>query len=211
MSNSSKFWLNWIYVEWWLQQNWLVNLGDAISWVMSTQIHFKQCSLSDPPSPVQCPWPKRTSDIKQTAKMAHVGFPESKYEGEISCHTNSSIYWVPFSYWRQIYVIYFSPASEHSIHPEPRKDPWELEFLPDNGYKFQIVKGVYQVENYHLVDVFLFVNRCRCLVDVDLVDFVGVAVFSLFFNRCTEAKRIFCHGQRSLSIMRWGLRKLQIS
>ena len=34
---------------------------------------------------------------------------------------------------------------EHSIHPEPRKDPWELEFLPDNGYKFKIVKGVYQV------------------------------------------------------------------
>jgi len=34
---------------------------------------------------------------------------------------------------------------EHSIHPEPRKDPWDLEFLPDNGYKFQIVKGVYQV------------------------------------------------------------------
>jgi len=36
-------------------------------------------------------------------------------------------------------------TQEHSIHPEPRKDPWELEFLPDNGYKFQIVKGVYQV------------------------------------------------------------------
>jgi len=38
-----------------------------------------------------------------------------------------------------------SVAKQHSIHPEPRKDPWEIEFQPDNGYKFQIVKGVYQV------------------------------------------------------------------
>ena len=37
-----------------------------------------------------------------------------------------------------------SPA-EHSIHPPPCKDPWYVEFLPDNGYKVQMVKGVYQV------------------------------------------------------------------
>ena len=51
---------------------------------------------------------------------------------------------------------------EHSIHPEPRKDPWELEFQPDNGYKFQIVKGVYQVrsESNHLVDVAVFILVC---------------------------------------------------
>jgi len=35
--------------------------------------------------------------------------------------------------------------SEHSIHPPPCKDPWDVEFLPDNGYKVQMVKGVYQV------------------------------------------------------------------
>ena len=35
--------------------------------------------------------------------------------------------------------------AEHSIHPPPCKDPWDVEFLPDNGYKVQMVKGVYQV------------------------------------------------------------------
>ena len=195
MSNSSKFWFNWIYVEWkteWrLQRDRLVNLGDAISWVMSRKIYFKQCSLTDPPLLSTVSMTKTYLKNIQTAKMAHVGFPESKegdskYEGKYLVNADSSIYWVPFSCWRQKYVIFFSPTPEHSIHPEPRKDPWELEFLPDNGYKFQIVKGVYQVESYHLVDV------------------------SLFFTRCTEAKRIFCHGQRSQSIMRWDLRKLWI-
>jgi len=38
------------------------------------------------------------------------------------------------------------PDIEHPIHPPKQEgNPWDIEFLPDNGYKVKIVQGVYQV------------------------------------------------------------------
>ena len=54
--------------------------------------------------------------------------------------TDSSVSCKLFWHWHSQF-----PPAEHSIHPPPCKDPWDVEFLPDNGYKVQMVKGVYQV------------------------------------------------------------------
>jgi len=43
-------------------------------------------------------------------------------------------------------LIVQSAFPEHPYHPPKQEgDPWDIEFLPDNGYKVKIVQGVYQV------------------------------------------------------------------
>ena len=60
------------------------------------------------------------------------------------CHCYTSMLMFSFLLF-EIKTNVSPPNTEHSIHPPPCQDPWDLEFLPDNGYKIQIVKGVYQV------------------------------------------------------------------
>ena len=43
-------------------------------------------------------------------------------------------------------LIVQSAFPEHPYHPPKQEgNPWDIEFLPDNGYKVKIVQGVYQV------------------------------------------------------------------
>ena len=44
----------------------------------------------------------------------------------------------------KLYSFYFYYLA-HPIHPDGCENPWNVEFLPDCGYKVKIVKGVYQV------------------------------------------------------------------
>lgn len=166
-------------------------------------IFSNQSFLTDrPPYPIQwSPWPRRTSRTathrhRTDSKNGSCWLPRAqrrrfKYDGKYLVNTDTSILCLvgAFSCWEQNW--YFSlPCQSTPFTPSPEKTPGSSSSSQTMATSFRS-------------------SRASTRLEVKAIIWLMLLSSSWFVIRCTGVKRIFCHGLRSRSIMRWDFNKFQ--